>query len=263
MATGCKSRLALAALASMTLAVGAANADGMPRSAPGMTIAYDAGPSWSGFYVGTDSGFGWADTSARFPSTQFFATAPGQGFSTDPDGWIYGGHIGLNHQMGAWVVGAEVAYNGTTIRDTVVGPVAAFPADRFTTRIDELFMATGRLGYATGRWLAFAKGGYASADVGVSALSGVPVAGVTAHDSSRQGGWTAGAGVEYRLHPNMVVGLEYDYINLDGGRYAATTGGTSTGLPFTLDLDDTQVHTVMARFSILFGRDRDAPVPLK
>jgi outer membrane immunogenic protein len=248
----------------VTMFAGAALADGGPRPAPGVTLAYDAPASWSGLYVGTQSGFTWSNSGWRFPFDEYYNTAAGQRFSLDPDGWLYGGHVGVNHQMGAWVVGAEVSYSGLAVSERRVGPIATFPQDQFQTKIEDLLLVTGRVGYAANNnLLVYGRAGYANAEVTIDAFSGPPGAGVLGHDSKRLDGWTLGVGAEWRFHPNMSFGLEYNYIDLNGSRYSSTTTGTSVGLPFNVDLDDTQIHTVMARFNILFGRDRGTPAPLK
>ena len=72
-------------------------------------------------------------------------------------------------------------------------------------------MFTGRLGYADGRWLAYAKGGVANAQVDVSYRDSV--SGVTTSSSGRETGWTAGVGIDYALTPNLFLGIEYNYIH--------------------------------------------------
>lgn len=126
-----------------------------------------------------------------------------------------------------------------------------------------MFTAVGRLGIASQNMLFYAKGGYASADVGVSGVSGDPVAGVTFSANERLDGWTIGAGLEWMVHRNLTLGLEYNYVKLNGAQYATASGGTVPGIPLVIDLDDVRVHTVMGRLTFKFDRERDAAPPLK
>jgi outer membrane immunogenic protein len=206
--------------------------------------------SWTGLYLGLHAGGGWGDADWKFPAPGNFFGATGTAFSAEPDGTLIGGHIGYNQQFGAFVAGVEISYSGSSMRDRVTGPVAAFPQDRFGTEIEDLFTATGRIGYAAQNWLLYAKGGYANAEVEIDGLSGIPVAGVTFDTSNRLAGWTVGGGFDYRLHRNAVLGIEYNYVDLGGDRFTTRTGGTVLNLPFSTDLD-VSAHTVTARFSIL------------
>jgi opacity protein-like surface antigen len=203
--------------------------------------------SWTGLYLGLQAGAAWSDTDWTGPAN-FFGVST---FSTTPDGGLFGGHIGYNLQMGPWVLGAEVSYSGSTLRSTEVGPVPVFPQDSFSTDIEDLFTATARIGYATSTWMVYARGGYANSEVTLSGLSGPPVAGVTFNTSERIDGWTAGAGLEYKLTRNMVLGLEYNFVSLSGS-FATTTDGAVPGIPIAVDLDS-DIHTVKGRFSVLLN----------
>ena len=110
---------------------------------------------------------------------------------------------------------------------------------------------TGRLGLAADKFLLYGKAGYAVANVDLKVFSGPPGAGITANNNRREDGWTAGGGIEYRLMRSLVLGVEYHYVSLDGGRFTGATGGTLAGLPFNADLDNFHMHTLTARLSIL------------
>jgi outer membrane immunogenic protein len=200
--------------------------------------------SWTGLYLGLQAGGAWGDTDWNGPATFYGVNS----FTASPDGWLFGGHIGYNVQRGPWVIGAEVSYSGSTLRDTVVGPVGIFPDDSFKTRVEDLFTATARLGYTSGDWLVYARGGYANAEVSLSGLSGAPVAGVSFNTSDRIDGWTAGVGLEFKLSRNISLGVEYNYVSLNGS-FSTTTAGAVPGLGVNVDLD-TDIHTVTGRLSV-------------
>src|SRR5918998_905588 len=104
----------LAATAITTLAVSAASAADLPiRSAPPAPV-FSAVPvfTWTGFYVGVNAGYGWQDNndnSVFVPA----GTIPGAGAGTivygddNGDGFVGGGQIGYNYQIGSFVLGLE------------------------------------------------------------------------------------------------------------------------------------------------------------
>jgi outer membrane immunogenic protein len=105
-------------------------------------------PIWSGWYFGANGGGGWENATWTFPTVQFFATAAGQSFSTNPNGGIAGGQFGYNYQFGHWVVGGEFMGDWSGLSQKVVGPVPAFPFDSYTTKLSDLESLTLRFGYA-------------------------------------------------------------------------------------------------------------------
>jgi outer membrane immunogenic protein len=236
-----------------------ANAADMPVKAP--AIPAPAAPSWAGLYVGINGGYGWDQTTWTFPTLQFFDTAAGQAFATHPKGGIAGGQIGYNVQTGAWVFGAELTGDWADLSQTLVGPVTPiFPSDTYTTKLQDLETITVRVGYAPGSWLFYAKGGAASGSVRLNAISGVPVAGEAFSSTQRQlVGATAGGGIEYMLTPHFIVGIEYDYVALDGATIsttaictnAATCGGTPT-TPVSVGSNTFRVQSVLGRVSYKF-----------
>jgi outer membrane immunogenic protein len=220
-------------------------------------------PTWSGIYAGFQAGGAWGgDMGWTFPFVESYNSAPGQHFSTSPGGALVGGQVGINHQIGDIVIGGELAFVGTDWHQTLIGP-ATFSEDRFKTVVSNLLTVTGRAGIPMGNNLLYGKAGYANANVNLGASSGAPIPGITADASHREDGWTAGAGWEYRIGRSLVFGVEYDYVDLSGSRFATTTGGAAPGLPFHVDLDNVRMQTVMARLSILLDRGSTASASTK
>ncbi len=245
---------AIAAIAST-----AARADGVPEQYAAPVVLTPT--SWTGFYVGVQGGYGSSDLDWTLPVAQFFGNA-GQRFSADEEDAVAGGHAMLMYQMGPLVVGGEVAYNATWIEHDVAGPFPQFPFDRFHTNIRNYATATGRLGFATDKWLLYVDGGYATAKVGLDAVSGVPVAGVVENSERRHDGWTLGGGISYMIDPHVVLGIDYEHVKLDGERHEARSTGTVLNVPFSADTGDIELQVVTARLSIKLDRDV-APAPLK
>jgi outer membrane immunogenic protein len=225
----------------------AALADGGPSPVPAYCCAQ---PTWSGVYAGVQAGGAWGDTGWTFPFVESFNTVPEQHFSTSPGGALVGGQLGVNQHIGGILLGGELAFVGTDWHETLTAPTT-FPQERFKTVISNLLTVSGRGGIPFGNQLIYGKAGYANANVALGAFSGPPLPGVTANGSHREDGWTAGGGWEYRIGRSLVLGVEYDYVTLNGSRFTTTSGGAAPGLPFHVDLDTLTMHTLTARLSIL------------
>lgn len=212
--------------------------------------------SWSGIYVGVQAGGALVDTGWNFPVDSYFTLPDGiRTFGAEPDGAIVGGHLTWYRQFGSIVVGAELALNGGQLSATDYGKFTSlFPEDRFKTVIDNYGTLTARLGYVTGNNLIYLSGGYARGNVNFQAVSGPPGAGVVGEVDSNLNGATVGGGMEHVLSENVVIGLQYDYIWLDGATTSVATTGTPSADPFVLRIEDVEIHAVSARLSIKLGQ---------
>lgn len=71
-----------------------------------------------------------------------------------------------------------------------------------------------------------------------------------------------GAGLEYAITQNLVFGVEYNYISLSEDVSADLF--RSGAFLRTIHSDvDTDIHSVMARLSLKFGRDEPMARPMK
>jgi outer membrane immunogenic protein len=233
-------------VAAIALAVantfGVAHAADMPTKASTPAVF----PQWSGFYVGGAIGGGWTDASWRNlnNSTLFGDALPGDSFSHRMNGVLAGLQLGVNRQFGPWVLGLEAQIGAGNTSGNHASTFGAAD-DQFSTRIDALFLGTGRIGYAVDRWLSYVKGGYALARVKTSVGDVVgPSTGSGKADSWRSGP-VVGAGIEYALSPNISAGIEYDYIRLDSAQYQL--GGSAGSYLWQVDVSDVQL--VMARLN--------------
>jgi outer membrane immunogenic protein len=251
----------LVAIALTLLGAGSALAADLPTSKGPPPAAPAPTWNWGGLYLGVNGGYGWSDTSWNFPVGSFYTTAPGQGFSTDPTGGLLGGQVGYNAQFGSIVVGVEGSADWADLSQTRVGPVTpAFAADTYKTKVTDIEALTGRLGFADANWLFYGKGGVATAGESFSALSGLPISGVSLTKSFRLWGPTLGGGVEYMLTRNIVVGAEYDYSYFDRGgftdRAVCTGAGNCTPIggstPVTIGSSHLDVQSALASISYKF-----------
>jgi outer membrane immunogenic protein len=181
---------------------GSAQAADLYVKAPVVTM-YD----WSGIYVGANGGGGWANGTWSFPSAGVF-------LPVHPTGGLAGGQIGINKQYGSWVWGTELIGDWSGLTSHEVAPVNV----DVTTKLHDLEALTGRLGYAFNNVLVYAKSGGATGRLGASFSTGGAF--VNAQTQRVYGG-TVGAGIEYGLTPNWIIGVEYDYTRLFPGQYNA------------------------------------------
>jgi outer membrane immunogenic protein len=204
---------------------GPAMAADMPVVAPPPPpVVYD----WTGAYVGFNVGGAWYDVDRHFPvgPTPAFPTAPD--FSTSDSDGIYGFHAGAQWQWGAWVLGVEAALSGCfhECRSfTGALPVTAgFGVNTFAEhKITNLFTVGPRLGYAWDRWMIFATGGWASANLKGAYCSTITGncdgPGSVANGASRNNnGWYAGGGFDYMVHKgplvDVILGAEYQHFDV-------------------------------------------------
>lgn len=267
----------------LLVALGSASsalADGMTRG----SLKDDVGTySWRGFYFGLHAGYAWGEADYKTLTDVGVINAccghpgidlpAGSRFDSKPQGGIGGIQLGYNWQSGPMVFGIEGTFSGGQLRDTKSFSAAGdfgHPAEQTLnarTEIDWMATLVGRLGYASGSWLVYGKGGYATASVETnvsgSAFDPAGLGGTVSLQGSadsRHHGWTVGGGLEYMIVPNVILGVEYNYLNLGNERHSGTfscTNGTGT-CPFTtvplaanVDLD---IHTVMARLSFQAGK---------
>jgi len=189
------------AIAAATAIAGAANAADIRRPLP---PAYKAPAyvtpafSWTGFYIGANVGYGWADGSG----TLFPGAFPIRGSG---DGFFGGGQLGYNWQAGNLVFGVETDFQlsaGDGHTRFVGGPTFGYNENDWFGTI------RGRLGYAVDRWLFYVTGGGAYTHNKLS-----PVAPFAFASTSNTGWtWTAGGGIEAALWQNWSVKGEYLYI---------------------------------------------------
>ncbi len=215
--------------------------------------------NWTGLYFGAHLGGAWSEATATdvLPPLGGFFTPTGNSFSFESTGVAGGGQLGYQHQFGNWVLGAEVAGTWADLYEKQVSPY--FPAsDTVSLRINPILTATARLGYAWDRWLVYAKGGYAGANVELGAFDSFANVALRNNDHWVSG-YTVGVGLEYALFEGIRIGLDYGYVDLQSETLIAsnTLGGDERYKT------DGEIHSVTARIN--FQLSRPAPVyePLK
>ena len=201
----------LASVAALGLvAAGAASAADLPsRKGPVAAPVYVPAFTWTGFYVGANAGYGWGNVNAN-------------GFANigDVDGFIGGGQVGYNYQMGQFVVGLEADLQGADLSSGNNLGLIRVKTDYFGT-------VRARVGVAFDRFMPYITGGWAYGNVKTS----IPGIGFSS-DRSHTGGYAVGAGLEYAVTNNIIAGVEYLYVDL--GEKNILGAGTKVGTDFSV-----------------------------
>ena len=244
----------------MTALAFTARRDGAPTGAP-LRRSYTTAPifaesyyNWSGFYVGGQLGGSWTNQSwVNTPNNSVLGDlAPGQGFGQRSSGIFGGGQIGYNWQASNYVFGLEGSIAGMNNRGTLNNTVFGLARDDvFSWRTNWMATVTGRVGYAWANNLIYAKGGYAGVNSRLAVSDTVGPFTGSGSASAWHNGWTVGAGWEYGVTQNWIVGLEYDYSAFQTKSYQLAGGAAP--LVYTFDAKPRDIQSVVARVSYKFG----------
>jgi outer membrane immunogenic protein len=208
---------------------------------------------WTGYYVGAHLGVAAAEaesTETVFPnSPELFQVAT---YGNSENSVTGGVQAGWQRQFGKLVAGIEVGYNTLQFNNTELSPLVlnivtgASDLAR-SVGVSDIFTLTGRVGYADGRWLAYAKGGVSNGEVDVDYRQFST--GITTSSNGRQTGWTAGIGVDYALTQNWFLGIEYNYIHFR----ADIIPPTIVFPPTQFNDVDVDIQNVVVRLNYRFG----------
>ena len=224
----------------------AGSASAAERPVKAVPLAPAPAYNWSGIYIGGDAGW----QSSRIDlSNPDFGTIP---YSPRHSSFALGAFIGAQKQFGQVVLGIEGGYL-SAFRDASLGAVPAIsifvPGGTGTAqaKLKDLWSIGARVGWAIDRWMPYLTGGYANGSFQFNALN-VP-AGFPEQANARTGGAYFGAGIDWAVWDNWILGLEYRHYGFSSKTVAATTQfGFFENVRFAPTTD-----TVMARLSYKFN----------
>src|SRR4029077_5654808 len=216
--------------------------------------------NWTGIYGGLHAGYGigmkdWTNSI----------------FDFDVKGFLGGGQIGVNQQIGNWVIGIEADASWADIKGSQTfveggGPPSASTIVRSAnSKIDRLVTVAGRIGFAQDRWLVYLKAGavWAHENHAFSGIQALEFLGTTftatvaATGSENRFGPVIGFGAEYALWGNWSFKSEYNYLYVPNGtvRIAGLQTGFFGGTTrFTADANIQQAfHLVKLGVNYRFG----------
>jgi iron complex outermembrane receptor protein len=160
--------------------------------------------NWTGLYLGVNAGFTfggseWTD-SVTGSSSGSFGTS----------GFVFGGTLGANYQVGSLVFGVEADGDLTDASGYGTFTATSLCAGGCLTNNTWLSTVRGRLGYAFDRFLVYGTAGAAFGNVRAN-FTNDPVS------SATKAGWTVGAGVEVGFARNWSAKAEYLFVDLANG----------------------------------------------
>jgi outer membrane immunogenic protein len=234
------------------------------------------GPTWTGFYIGVNGGYGWSNGNVTETPFQNFAfpvfVVPGGTANSKLQGALFGAHTGYNWQTGAWVLGVEGDFDGAGINNSAAAVFADPLLGSGGTATDGLmvhqnieWLATirGRLGYTWSSSMVYATGGGAWESLRTNVLlstdtsAGVVSQSATASFTNTRSGYAVGAGYEYTINSNWLARVEYLHYGFSGG---GTTFALPVGCGFVvggvcggnISANNNSIDTVRAALSYKF-----------
>ena len=208
--------------------------------------------TWTGFYVGVNAGGIWpsggrnaslfdpgfAGSDGGFINAGF----PG-GLGSQSAGFIGGGQAGYNWQTGAFVLGVETDFDGSTISksfNNIGTPFAGAAVPAFLlgdflsvngkNSLSWLGTTRARVGFVAtpdNRLMIYATGGvaYGGGNSHFSVFDASTGSFLSGNPSSSRVGWTIGGGVEYAITNNITIKGEYLYADLGSSNFTTTPNG--------------------------------------
>ena len=203
--------------------------------------------TWTGFYIGLNAGGIWPsgsrnatlfDPSAGVDGGFLNAAFPG-GLGSQSAGFIGGGQAGYNWQTGAFVLGVETDFDGTTVSKSFnnvgvpfagAGVPALLSGDFLNVNgkasLSWLGTTRARVGFVAtpdNRLMIYATGGvaYGGGSANFSAFDSTTGSFWTGNPSSTRVGWTIGGGLEYAITNNITIKGEYLYADLGSTSFSS------------------------------------------
>jgi outer membrane immunogenic protein len=212
-------KLWLVAVAGLALSTSAAYAAdlGQPyyKAPPPPPVA---APSWTGFYIGINGGYGWSKNSGDLFCENVTFCPEATGNILKPKGGLAGGQIGYNWQSGIVVYGIEADIQWADIHDSqsVETGFTDLNLD-VSQKLDWFGTVRGRLGITpwSNTALLYVTGGliYGGQKVSATLTDDATGAFASVSQTTTRAGGTVGLGLEYLFTPNLsgkVEGLWYD-----------------------------------------------------
>lgn len=217
------------------------------------TVSFSSEPArnWTGLYIGGHVGGSSAGSNWAFQQDSWWIDGGTGGIPFARQTSALGGaQAGFNYQLGSIVTGIEGTWSGLNHKTTIASPY--YPdSDTETMKISNLVTVAGRLGVTWDRVLFYGKGGWAGGEVQLSAASNFNGDLSAWNPGSKfRSGVIVGAGFEYMLTQNFILGIEYNHIDLGRANYTAYNTGADTSLT-SVD-DKTKLDTIVGRLSYKF-----------
>jgi outer membrane immunogenic protein len=253
-----KFKTLVASIAFSVLGTALAGAADMPIKAAPPPPLLPPPFAWTGFYVGGNIGGAWTNNTW---TDQFFGT----NFNNNNDNgrFIGGGQVGVNWQVGQFVIGGEWDFDwASSNSNNNVGVIIPGVGNIVVANNNNRWITTvaARFGWAVDHWLFYGKvgGGWVdnnnftitNLNTGASFTCGTFTTLTNCGDNT--GGWLVGAGVEYAFANNWTVKAEYDYLGL-GNRTVIVPAAAGFLVGDTFTTNNRNVQMFKVGFNYLFN----------
>ena len=191
--------------------------------------------SWTGCYVGANTGYAWAHTGLVETSVNGIPETFDRGSQTDR-GWAYGGQIGCDYQFNNnWIVGIRGMWDGSDITGSrKVGP-GDFVAGTDNVKINSFATLVGKLGYLLNPTLQlYGLGGVAW--VRDHYFGTDPSFGEISSANQTRIGYDVGVGLSWMFARNWDLWIEYDYMGLGTKNVIFNGKGINSGIQIGIDV---------------------------
>ncbi len=195
---------------------------------------------WSGLYAGAQTGYMWGG--ARHSFEQGGLLGGPFPANSDPDGFIFGGHVGYNLQRGSIVYGIEADIEF----GDVSGSYTDLTGDTSTGSAEMNWQGSlrARVGVIHNGALFYATAGWAFGDFD---FKGGPAFLICCGYSDTVSGWTVGGGAEWMIAKNLSARIEYRYTD-----FGSSSGGLAPFFPEVSMPVDLTMHAIRGGASYRF-----------
>jgi outer membrane immunogenic protein len=144
--------------------------------------------------------------------------------------WLAGAQAGYNWQSNAVVYGVEADIAAMHLNTELNATLATASPTTANANSDMDWYGTlrGRLGWSSGPFLFYGTAGLAYGRVELDSSISKPSRSLflNSQTSSVRAGWVAGAGIDYLWRPNVILNVQYQYVDLGNVSLVASTTGT-------------------------------------
>jgi len=194
---------------------------------------------WTGCYVGFNVGGAWAQTTITDSVT---GVSLG---SVSPGGFVGGGQLGCDYQVGLFVLGIQAMANMADIRGSQLQPNGLVTS---YVNIPWLETLTGRVGYAVmPSTLLYVKGGAAWVRDNITTTLGGTTIGTGIITPT---GWTVGVGGEFLFLGNLSAFAEYNYAGFGNNQVSLIPAAVGAGVAINFNHN---VQTFLVGLNYRFG----------
>jgi outer membrane immunogenic protein len=240
------------------LANGALASDLPVWAAPVYQAPVAIAPTWTGFYLGFNAGWGWTgkgDTKFKFSGA--IDSLPHTETMSSP---VIGGQFGYNWQTGSWVWGIEADVDGSHLQANHTAMVPTIGTAFLNERQEWLASGRFRAGYIWGPGMIYFTAGMAWSRAQIDGGATVFGGGGASNNfsiSQVRSGTVVGTGYEWMIAPNWSARAEmlwYKFTGTTTGTVMFPAAGT------TVAAGTTKFDTVIARLGLDYKFDWAAPL---